>query len=336
MAVDFTVAVCTYNGETRLPEVLERLRSQVCPDTIQWEAIVVDNNSCDRTFDIVRQYQANWPQNVTLKYCLEPRQGLGFARQKAIELAQGTWVGFLDDDNLPASDWVESAHRFGSENPKAGVYGGYIQARYETDPPAQFHRISRFLAIGGADRPVCYSCDTYAASKKHVYPPGAGVVVRRNAWLKHVPKNLKLQGRVSGLNLPGDDVEAFTYLRNAGWEIWHNPAMRIEHAIPKQRLELGYIKQMMWRTGLSRHHTRYLAFQQKYWLMLPLYWLNDLRKLVKHCWQYSLFINDIVSTGERQLILGSLASPFYFLFWQLRRRLSPPSFNKHLGDLKAL
>lgn len=323
MPVDLTIAICTYNGEKRIPAVLNGLKNQQVSTTITWEVIVVDNNSRDRTAEVVKAFQAEWPDHVSLRYCFESKQGLGFARQRAVEMATGVWVGFLDDDNVPAANWVNAVHEFGTAHPKAGVYGSYIRPQYEIPPPEHFHRISRFLAIGGADKAICYSSPEYQAYRKFVYPPGAGAVVRRQAWLESVPKTLKMQGRVSGHQLPGDDVEAFSYLRNAGWEIWHNPAMLIEHQIPSGRLKANYIKKMMWSTGLSRHYTRYLAHQRLYWAMVTLYWMNDLRKLLQHCCQYPLFSQDIVTQGERHLLLGSLTSPFHFLFCQFLTGNSP-------------
>jgi glycosyltransferase involved in cell wall biosynthesis len=43
--MDFTIAIPTYNGASRLPLVLDRLRLQVDLETVTWEVIVVDNNS---------------------------------------------------------------------------------------------------------------------------------------------------------------------------------------------------------------------------------------------------------------------------------------------------
>lgn len=323
MSLDLTVAICTYNGATRLPAVLSRLKSQICPVSINWEVIVVDNNSTDSTAKVVKSFQQNWLRDVPLRYSFESRQGLGFARQNAIEAAKGQRIGFLDDDNLPADNWVERVYQFGIDHPHAGVYGSYIQACYESEPPHNFERISRFLAIGGAKREVCYNRFDYPVLRKHVYPAGAGSVVVRDAWLEHVPKQLKLQGRVSGYQLPGDDVEAFTYIGNAGWEIWHNPAMLIEHQIPHTRLQKAYIRNMMWNTGLSRHHTRALAYQQKYWIMLIPHFVNDLRKLIQHLLNYSISPEDTVADAERQLLLGSLLSPFYFFSLQINDFLQP-------------
>lgn len=317
--VDFTVAICTYNGVQRLPLVLEQLRSQTLTHPCRWEVIVVDNNSSDQTSEVVASYQQHWPQSIPLRYEFESRQGLGFARQRAIQAARGQWVGFLDDDNPPTLDWVDAAYQFGQAHPDAGVYGSRIQGCYEVPPPEGFERISRFLAIGGSSHLRCYSSPDYEGFHKQVYPPGAGAVVQRAAWLALVPKTLALQGRVTGLGLPGEDIEAFSYLRSGGWEIWHNPAMVIEHHIPRQRLDRAYLHKLLWRTGLSRHHTRRLAHPPwRYAAMLPLFWLNDARKLIGHCCRHTPWQRDLIADGERLLLLGSLVSPLYFLRHFLR------------------
>ncbi|MFY7805244.1 MAG: glycosyltransferase, partial [Limnoraphis robusta] len=67
--LDFTIAIPTYNGAKRLPQVLDKLRSQTDVEQISWEVIVVDNNSTDNTAEIVQQYQQNWLLNVPLRYC---------------------------------------------------------------------------------------------------------------------------------------------------------------------------------------------------------------------------------------------------------------------------
>jgi len=97
--LDFTVAIPTYNGESRLPELLERLRNQICTPYLTWEIIVIDNNSTDNTPKVVQAYQENWQCAYPLKYCLETKQGAAYARKRAVEEAKGQLIGFLDDDN---------------------------------------------------------------------------------------------------------------------------------------------------------------------------------------------------------------------------------------------
>jgi len=122
--MDFSVVIPTYNGAERLPKVLDCLQAQEVPPNLQWEIIIVDNNSRDETAAIVEQYQSTWNIDVPLRYVVEPLQGAAFARQTGIRQAHRELVGFLDDDNLPATNWVAEAVEFGQQNPKVGAFGG--------------------------------------------------------------------------------------------------------------------------------------------------------------------------------------------------------------------
>jgi glycosyltransferase involved in cell wall biosynthesis len=70
MSIDFTVAIPTYNGASRLPRVLEKLQMQVGIEHLSWEIIIVDNNSSDGTAKLVEEYQNNWRHRAKLRYCV--------------------------------------------------------------------------------------------------------------------------------------------------------------------------------------------------------------------------------------------------------------------------
>ncbi|WP_313949353.1 hormogonium polysaccharide biosynthesis glycosyltransferase HpsE [Leptolyngbya sp. FACHB-261] len=317
--VDFTVAIPTYNGESRLPEVLDRLRTQVGVEHLDWEVIVVDNNSTDRTATIVQDYQANWPQACPLRYYLETQQGAAFARQRAAEEAQGIFIGFLDDDNLPAPNWVAAAHAFGQDRPSVGAYGSQIHGAFEVEPPADFKRIAPFLAIiERGPNPRRYE------PEKKMLPPGAGLVVRKQAWLKSVPKSLVLNNKGKEAGLASEDLEALLHVQNAGWEIWYNPTMEVYHKIPPWRLEREYLIVLLRCVGLSRHRIRMLSIQP--WqrpLALPAYFANDLRKLIFYFIKHRKTLkSDAIAASEFELLLSSLISPFYLWSKLLKSRFS--------------
>ncbi len=307
--VDFTVAIPTYNGAKRLPPLLEKLRSQTAVDQLDWEVVVVDNNSSDHTAAVVKQYQQQWLPGVELRYCFEPEQGLAFARQRAIIEAKGEWIGFLDDDNHPAPEWVAAAYEFGQTHPQVGAYGSRILGKFEVCPPENFERIAPLLALTDRGSEARY----YEPHKK-LLPPGAGLVVRRDAWLQQVPSRLVLVGRVGGQMLASEEFEALLHIQNAGWQIWYNPKMVIDHCIPRQRLEKEYLIRLCRGIGLSRYRTRMLSvspWQQP--LALLAYMLNDLRKIIRHLVKYKTAIKtDLVAACELELYLSCLRSPFFF------------------------
>jgi glycosyltransferase involved in cell wall biosynthesis len=313
MIIKFTVVICTYNGATRLPNVLDQLQSQIDTEAIPWEILVVDNNSTDSTKQVVQQYQNTCFKSGQLRYSFEPEQGLAIARQHAVTAAKGELIGFLDDDNIPTPTWVASAYLFAQNHPHAGAYGSRIQGEFEVPPPDDFQRIAALLALTErGSKKLLY------VPKKKVLPPGAGLVVRKQAWLENVPKRCFLQGRVCEPYLPGEDLEALLHIQQAGWDIWYNPEMQITHQIPHWRLKKDYLVDLCRGIGLSRYHTRMLSV--KPWQAPVLFWLyifNDLRKLFLHLYKYRGRVkSDLIAACELELFIGSLLSPAYI--WQAR------------------
>ncbi|MBE9110805.1 glycosyltransferase family 2 protein [Nodosilinea sp. LEGE 07298] len=325
--LDLSVVICTYNGEQRLPLVLDCLLAQLGTEQLAWEVIVVDNNSTDGTAQVVETYQQYWPQDVPLRYAFEPRQGAGYARQHAIQIARSPLVGFLDDDNHPALGWVLAAHRFGLAHPQAGAFGSRIRGDFETTPPPNFDRIGAMLALTErGSEPLIYD------PKQKVLPPGAGLVVRRQAWLNSVPEQLSLADNI-GFRAAGEDLEVVIYMQRHGWEIWYNPAMRVKHDIPASRFERDYLLRLFRGIGLSRHRTRMLSVARWLWpLMTLLYMANDLRKILRHLVRYrGEAIADTVNACELTLYVYSLASPFYMAqrLWRQRQQYR----NSQTGDV---
>ncbi len=309
---DFTIAICTYDGAQRIPAVLDRLQRQFGTQKLRWEVFVIDNNSSDDTADVVKQYQKNWPSEVPLRYFFEKRQGAAYARQLAMKKAKSDLVGFLDDDNLPADNWVAVAYQFGQDHPQVGAYGSQIHGQFEGSLPDDFHRIQSFFAL------------TQRGEEAHVYqprlrvlPPSAGLVVRRQAWLSNVPEQLILTGRHDEQMLTGEDLEAIAHIRRGNWEIWHNPAMKVWHHIPARRLQRSYLLAFFRGIGLSRHVTRMVNMPM--WQRPFMFWVyvaSDLRKTLHHLLTYrTLLRTKTVPACELEFYFCSLISPLYI--WRL-------------------
>lgn len=302
LSIDFTVAIRAYNAAGRLPALLDKLRSQQNAESIRWEILIVDNNSTDNTAEIVQAYQSK----CQLRYVVETQQGAAIARKRAISEAQGTWIGFLDDDTLPTPNWVRQAYEFGQAHPNAGAYGSRILPEYEAQPPLNFDRIAHYL-------PTMLKTQSFRYDSHRLgMPVGAGLVIRKEAWLESAIGQQIIQGPVKqGFNLKGEETEVLWKMKATEWEIWYNAEMTIVHKIPQWRLESNYLLNFLKVIGLSQHRFRMLRYPV--WqrpIAFPLLLINDLRKAGLHWLKYHRS-NDFIDACELQFYIGRLCSPFY-------------------------
>lgn len=97
-----SILTVVYNGAALLPGTIESVRCQSSPNIEYW---VVDGGSKDGTPDIIRRYAEQMPN---LRWISEPDKGLYDAMNKALHLATGDFVWFLNaGDHLHAPDTVE-------------------------------------------------------------------------------------------------------------------------------------------------------------------------------------------------------------------------------------
>ncbi len=86
-----SVIIATFNRESYLKEALQSLASQTFND---FEIIVVDDGSTDKTKEIVESFP------LPCRYHYQDNQGAAAAKNKGVELAQGSFIAFLDSDDL--------------------------------------------------------------------------------------------------------------------------------------------------------------------------------------------------------------------------------------------
>ncbi|WP_008318721.1 hormogonium polysaccharide biosynthesis glycosyltransferase HpsE [Leptolyngbya sp. PCC 6406] len=310
--LDITVAIPTYNGAQRLPQVLERLQAQVNTEGLRWEVLVIDNNSQDNTAEVVRQLQTQWPSAFPLRYIFEPRQGAAFARQAAMQAITSELVGFLDDDNLPEVNWVAEAVDFSRRHPKAGAFSGRIEGCYETTPPEGFEQVKAFLAIRDhGSKVIAFEPD------KLQLPPAASLLIRRQAWVDCVPAQPALTGKLPGLFIQGDDYEPLLYIHKGNWQILYNPALKTYHQISRQRFEKEYLMTLARGCGLATCQLALITANSWHKPLIVLrIFLGNLRRLSVHILKHKGHINiDLPTAFKFEFYLGSLLSPLYIRRW---------------------
>ena len=90
----FTVIITTYNRRDLLPHAIQSVLGQTFTD---FELLVIDNGSMDDTKFVVQAIKDD-----RIKYVLNPKptQSCDAPRNLGIEIAQGKFISFLDDDDI--------------------------------------------------------------------------------------------------------------------------------------------------------------------------------------------------------------------------------------------
>lgn len=117
-----SVLVPAYNEEAYILKTLEALRLQNYPD---YEVLVVNNASTDRTAEVVASFI--YRNNLTFAFRLlhEKRQGTQFARECGRRKAAGEIIAQLDADCLPPRDWISNGVKLLQGKNIAAVAGPY-------------------------------------------------------------------------------------------------------------------------------------------------------------------------------------------------------------------
>lgn len=112
----------TYNCGSFISETIESVLAQTYAN---WEMIIVDDCSTDDTKGLVKKYS---DRDNRIKYhCLEKNSGAAVARNRALELAKGRWIAFLDSDDLWNEDKLEKQLKFMTDNDISFSYHEYTE-----------------------------------------------------------------------------------------------------------------------------------------------------------------------------------------------------------------
>jgi len=115
-----SVIIPVFNYDRFLGEAIESVLSQ----THQYlEVIVVDDGSTDRSSEVAKSFA-----DRGVRYCHQVNAGIGPARNKGVELAQGEFLAFLDaDDRWPAEKIERQLRAFASDPSLEMCFGQAVQ-----------------------------------------------------------------------------------------------------------------------------------------------------------------------------------------------------------------
>lgn len=111
-----SIIIPCYNQENYIEESITSALNQTYPNT---EIVCVNDGSTDNSGEIIKKFAEKY-KNIVF-FDETENKGLVFARNLAIEAAQGEYILPLDADDKIDATYVEKAIKILEENPKVGI-----------------------------------------------------------------------------------------------------------------------------------------------------------------------------------------------------------------------
>jgi glycosyltransferase involved in cell wall biosynthesis len=235
-----SIIVCCYNSVSRLPDTIKHLSLQSAKEDIDWEVIVVDNNSTDNTSEIAIAEWKKCDEPVPLIIVKEPKPGLSHARKAGIKHAKYDLLIFCDDDNWLEKDYVEQASIIMGADSEIGILGGLNTPVSNIIIPEWFK-----------DFQAAYACGSQAeedgeVSKDRLYVTGAGMVIRKKIFsiLDELGFESKLTDRKGEELSSGGDTEICFATALLGYKLVYSSRLRLYHFMEPKRLTWEYLSRL--------------------------------------------------------------------------------------------
>jgi glycosyltransferase involved in cell wall biosynthesis len=234
--VGISIVICTFNGVTRLEPTLNAILGQQSTPQLQWELIIVDNASLDRTADWCREYLKQHSNGLIWRVVEELKAGLSYARMRGLHEAAYDWVLFCDDDNHLFPNYLKEATTVLQKNPQVGALGGLGIALFEGQKPSWWDRYSHSYAIG-PQAPRDGKMDDYPAG---LY--GASTFYRKKPLLEFFLQGLTpiMSDRSKEILSSGGDAEFALLIQLKGYSLWYSGTLKFYHQLPEGRLNWSY------------------------------------------------------------------------------------------------
>lgn len=130
--VTISVCVCTYRRPELLKRALEGIAAQETGGIFTHSIVVADNDAHESARKVVEDFRSVAP--IQVEYCVEPERNIALTRNRALTLAQGQYIAFIDDDEFPQKDWLLNLLNTCIERKVAGVLGP-VRPYFEQEPP---------------------------------------------------------------------------------------------------------------------------------------------------------------------------------------------------------
>ena len=209
-----SVVVVTRDRAEHLPLLFRALENQTINGAMQWEFILVDNGSRDRTEQLTRAFAA--ASRFPVVYLFEGCRGRSKGLNAAIAKARGSILCFTDDDGVPAPNWLEAILRHYTHHPEIACVGGRVELYDAADAPVTVRR---------SKKPELIDRSTFSVSNV----PVIGCNMAVDAATLRAAGFFDVEFGPGSIVGSGDDADMLYRLVRAGHTIRYDPDVLVFH-----------------------------------------------------------------------------------------------------------
>ena len=142
------------NGEKYLDEAIQSVIDQTYSN---WELLLVDDGSSDRSTEIARSYAKLRPDKIRyLEHEGHQNKGMSATRNLGISRANGDYIGFLDADDIWLPDKLAEQMAIFKQHPECGMVYGRTQIWYSWTGDSKDTNKDHFYPLGVKANSVVY------------------------------------------------------------------------------------------------------------------------------------------------------------------------------------
>lgn len=117
-----SILMPAYNAEKYIEEAIESILNQTFTD---FEFIIIDDCSTDKTWEIIQKYSKKDKRIVAIKN--EENLKLSATLNKGIDICKGEYIARMDSDDWSYPDRLQKQYDAISKDPKIGILGGAME-----------------------------------------------------------------------------------------------------------------------------------------------------------------------------------------------------------------
>jgi glycosyltransferase involved in cell wall biosynthesis len=237
-SMELSVIICTYNRSISLKRTLESVTTSIVPNDLEWELLIVDNNSEDNTKEIVESFQGRYP--FPIFYIKEEKQGLSYARNRGIRESRGRLIAFTDDDTLVDKNWIATIVKTFAEHDVQCIGGRILPIWAKPAPTWLSEELHDRLAL------LDYGDVPFYLIRPLIW--GANLAVRTNVFEKYGLFSTD-RGRLPNKLYSGEETHFLGRLLEGGGTVFYMPDATVYHCISAERMRKMYFRKWMFHHG---------------------------------------------------------------------------------------